>query len=232
LSVTSPGGNTYNTVRARLSAQRCSWSTALPAKSRIVKEGQAQLVHPLLVRSSPYCRQELGHDAAPQSATAGQRYEPHRDGVWTPFTLAQPFRSETLALCDALLTRQAVKNLLHYLQETNGEAHLWLTNYCAANGAPPVDSQNGAQAWLARLAAQPVVVLQDPLRAMTVKREDELPEFLREVSPRDIAERLLALRLDIADEVRVSLEKVSTANSAILLKTLSITMSESPPLED
>ena len=146
--------------------------------------------------------------------------------------LRQPYRAETLSLCDALLTRQAVKNLLHYLQETNGEAHLWLTNYCATNGTPPVDSQNSARDWLARLAAQPVTVLQDPLRATMVKREDEEAKYLREVSPRDIAERLLALRLDIANEVSVDFQKVSTANSAILLKTLSITLSESPPLED
>lgn len=115
----------------------------------------------------------------------------------------------------------ARKTLLHYLQETNGEAHLFLTEYLSQNGPPAVDSGNTARDWLARLAAQPVAVMRDPNPA-TPRTET------REVSPRDLTERLLALRLDVAAEVASDLDRVPTANSAILLATLKLTN----PLEE
>ena len=132
-----------------------------------------------------------------------------------------------------MVTRQALKNLLHYLQETNGEAHLYLNDYLATNGAPKVDAEYSARAWLARLAAQPPVVLSDPGRSSAPSAAAAAQaSSTREVSPRDLVERVLATRLDVAAEIVAEMDKMGASNAAVLLATLSLTLSESPPLED
>ena len=148
-------------------------------------------------------------------------------------SLSQPFHTEAASLLDALLTRQAVKTLLHYASETNGEVHLFLHTYIADVGAPKVDAEGSAARWLSDLAATPLQRLHNPGRssiASPAAMEQALGE--REVSPRDVVERILALRVDIAAELSADLEKVAVANGAILRATLARTLSEAPPLED
>ena len=147
--------------------------------------------------------------------------------------MLQPFRTEAASLLDALLTRQAVRTLVHYCSETNGEMHLFLNSYLAAKPLV-VDDRGSARAWLAELAAQPLTTVADPGRssAPSPAAAEQVLNGLREVSPRDCAERILALRLDIADEFRVDLDKTAVANAEILRAALARTLSQPPPLED
>ncbi len=153
---------------------------------------------------------------------------------WRSAAAPQPYRSETAALVDALLTRQAVRTLLHYASETNGEIHLFLNEYLADHPLT-VDAQNSAKAWLSELAAQPLARLSDPGRssAPSAAGAAQTGEAgVREVSPRDVVERILALRLDVAAEVATDLGAVREANAQVLRATLARTVSEQPPLED
>jgi hypothetical protein len=94
-----------------------------------------------------------------------------------------------------------LKSLLHYLHETNGEAHLWLNDYVSSVGPPNVDAERSAQAWLVDLAAMPLQTVTNPGRSSAPSLQAlEAATSTREVSPRDLVERLLALRLDIAAE--------------------------------
>jgi hypothetical protein len=52
------------------------------------------------------------------------------------------------------------------------------------------------------------------------------------VNPRELLTRLLALRLELAQELIGDLNKVQTANTDILRAVLARTLSEMPPLEE
>ena len=98
-----------------------------------------------------------------------------------------------------------------------------------------MDDKYTARAWLAELAAQPLTRVSDPGRssapsAAALAQVGAAGE--REVSPRDIVERVLALRLDIADEMADELGRAGVGNGEVLRATLARTLSEKPPLED
>lgn len=116
-----------------------------------------------------------------------------------------PYRRETSLLLDSLITRQSVKILLHFLYETNGEAHLWLNEHLAAHGAPKVDAEGSATKWLAHLGSQPPATVSDPGRSSAPSPAAvEQATGVREVNPRDIMSRILQLRLELAKEARVA----------------------------
>jgi hypothetical protein len=138
---------------------------------------------------------------------------------------------------DALLTRQAVRTLLHYLSETNGEMHLFLNEYLAAHPLV-VDAQHSAREWLATLAAQPLTRVSDPGRASApsaaaLSAADPV-KGVREVSPREVVERVLALRVDIASEMCADLEKTRDGNASVLRAALARTLATPapPPAEE
>ena len=122
---------------------------------------------------------------------------------------------------------------MHYCSETNGEMHLYLNGYLSANPLV-VDDKGSAKAWLAELAAQPLTVVAEPGRssAPSPMALEQVTRGLREVSPRDCVERILALRLDIADEFRADLDKTAVVNAEILRAALARTLSQPPPLEE
>ena len=115
-----------------------------------------------------------------------------------------PYRRETSLLLDSLITRQSVKVLLHFLGETNGEAHLWLNEHLATHGPPKVDAEGSATRWLAHLGSQPLAKVSDPGRASAPSPAavEQALHGVREVSPRDILSRILQLRLELAKEAR------------------------------
>ena len=128
-----------------------------------------------------------------------------------------------------------MRTLVHYCSETNGEMHLFLNGYLAEHPLV-VDSSYGARAWLAELAAQPLARVSDPGRSSAPSpaalAQASPDKNVREVSPRDVVERVLALRTDIAAEMAADLDAVREANASVLRAALARTLTDRPPLED
>jgi hypothetical protein len=105
---------------------------------------------------------------------------------------------------------------LNYLSETNGEQHLFLHNYVADNPLP-LAGEADADEWVARLATSPLTTVQDPRRSSvpSVAAAAAVLQGEREVSPRDVAERVLALRAHIAEEMREGLGRMGEANAGV-----------------
>lgn len=92
---------------------------------------------------------------------------------------------ETSRLIKTILTRQAVKTVLNYLSETNGELHYFLHNYVSENPIP-LSGDTDADAWLVALASSPLTSVQDPRRSSvaSVAAAAAVTQGKREVSPR------------------------------------------------
>ena len=118
-----------------------------------------------------------------------------------------------------LLTIQALKTCLFYLMETNGELHLYLNNYIAQN--PLTDD---VDEWLVELAAAPLTKVESKMNARVPTIESLQLKF-REVSPRDVVERVLSFQAELAKEFCKSLEKLGVENAKILRKALERTLS-------
>ena len=84
-----------------------------------------------------------------------------------------------------MVTRQALKTLLNYLSETNGELHLWLHNYISDHPLP-LDGRVDADEWIVALSASPLTKVQDPARSSVVSPAalEAVLHGEREVSPR------------------------------------------------
>jgi len=124
-----------------------------------------------------------------------------------------------------------VRTLVAYAAETNGEVHLFLNEHLAKHPLV-VDANGSAKAWLAELAAQPLTQLADPGRssAPSPAALAQATNGVREVSPRDVCERILALRLDIAAEFQADLDNTAVANAEVLRAALLRTLA--PPPQD
>ncbi|GIL73184.1 hypothetical protein Vretimale_4766 [Volvox reticuliferus] len=134
---------------------------------------------------------------------------------------------ETGRLLKCLLTRQAIKTTLNYLSETNGELHYFLHNYWAEN--PMVmDGSTDADEWLVRLASTPWTKVQDPRRSSVVSAAAAAAVLNgeREVSPREVAERIMRLREHIAKEMTEDLSRIGSDNIDVLKRTLAKTFAE------
>lgn len=142
------------------------------------------------------------------------------------------FSYETKRLVKLVATRQAVKTLLNYLSETNGEQHLWLHNYCADVGLP-LSADVDADEWIAKLASTPLTRVSDPRRSSvpSVAAAAAVMDGEREVSPRDVAERLLALRAHIAAEMAAELGRMGEANAQVKRRALEMSVSDFKPPE-
>lgn len=155
---------------------------------------------------------------------ARRSVQPHREGWGTPYVL------ETAAWLDSLLTRQAVKTLIYYATETNGELHLFLNEWLVQHPLV-VDAKGSHRAWLAELGSQPLTKVLDPGRSSSPSAAalEQVLKGEREVSPRDVLERILALRIDLAEEASVSLARTSIINGEVLRATLARTLQPKPP---
>lgn len=95
---------------------------------------------------------------------------------------------ETSRLIKTIVTRQAVKTVLNYLSETNGELHFFLHNYISENPLP-LAGDTDADAWLVSLASSPLTSVQDPRRSSipSAAAAAAVTQGKREVSPRSAA---------------------------------------------
>ncbi|GBF98886.1 hypothetical protein Rsub_11524 [Raphidocelis subcapitata] len=175
--------------------------------------------------------------AAARAARAAAPLQPRRGGAPRrrgpqPCAAVAPtaFSYETQRLVKLIATRQAVKTLLNYLSETNGEQHLWLHNFVADHPLP-LSGETDADEWVARLATCPLTTVQDPRRSSvpTAVAAAAVLQGEREVSPRDVAERVLALRAHIAEEMSEGLGRMPEANAAVRRRALELSVVDFKP---
>lgn len=166
---------------------------------------------PMLANTRPCVRvRQLGSTRRGRCASA-----PERISGWPT-----PYRDETARIVDALLYRQAAKTLLSYLYESNGEGHHFLSAWLSSHGPPPVDGLHSAKAWCALLAAQPLATVADPRVGSGATRL---------VSPRDLVERMLDVRLSLAAELGEDLGRTRASNADVLRDALARTQAPPPP---
>ena len=137
-----------------------------------------------------------------------------------------PYHTQNEEKLMDLLTVQSVKTVLHYLQETNGEMHLFLNNYIAENpffqtrkNAAGQPKRESGEEWLIKLASSGLTTVTDVNRGSVPTIDDSQPKT-REVSPRDCAERILATRKDLGEDFVSFLEKVEVKNGSVLRNAL------------
>ena len=135
-----------------------------------------------------------------------------------------PYYTQTERKFLDLITIQALKNLLHYLQESNGEMHMFLHNYVNENPIQ-LDEKHSMEDWLTRLAARPLTRVNDPRRSSVPgpAAEESALRNGREVSPRDLVERILAARVHVAQELEGVGENLSVRNNLIFTNALATT---------
>ena len=135
-----------------------------------------------------------------------------------------PYYTQTERKFLDLITIQALKNMLHYLQESNGEMHMFLHNYVHENPIQ-LDEKHSMEDWLTRLAARPLTRVNDPRRSSVPgpAAEESALRNGREVSPRDLVERILAARVHVAQELEGVGEKLSVRNNLIFTNALATT---------
>ncbi len=135
-----------------------------------------------------------------------------------------PYYTQTERKFLDLITIQALKNLLHYLQESNGEMHMFLHNYVHENPIQ-LDEKHSMEDWLTRLAARPLTRVNDPRRSSVPgpAAEESALRNGREVSPRDLVERILAARVHVAQELEGVGENLSVRNNLIFTNALATT---------
>jgi len=137
------------------------------------------------------------------------------------------FSNETSRLTKIIVTRQALKTCLNYLSETNGELHYFLHNYISDNPLS-LDPRVDPDEWLVKLASTPLTTVSDPRRSSIVCPASVAAATRgeREVSPRDVAERIMGLRAHIAQEMADELQQVAADNSNVLRRSLQRTYTE------
>ena len=135
-----------------------------------------------------------------------------------------PYYTQTERKFLDLITIQALKNMLHYLQESNGEMHMFLHNYVHENPIQ-LDEKHSMEDWLTRLAARPLTRVNYPRRSSVPgpAAEESALRNGREVSPRDLVERILAARVHVAQELEGVGENLSVRNNLIFTNALATT---------
>lgn len=135
-----------------------------------------------------------------------------------------PYYTQTERKFLDLITVQALKNVLHYLQESNGEMHMYLHNYISENPIQLGDSHS-MEDWLTGLAARPLTRVNDPRRSSVPgpAAEEAALRGGREISPRDLVERICAARVHVAQELGGVSEKLSVRNNSIFTNALATT---------
>ena len=135
-----------------------------------------------------------------------------------------PYYTQTERKFLDLITVQALKNVLHYLQESNGEMHMYLHNYISENPIQ-LSEQRSMEDWLTGLASRPLTRVNDPRRSSVPgpAAEEAALRGGREISPRDLVERICAARVHVAKELGGVSEKLSVRNNSIFTNALAAT---------
>ena len=142
-----------------------------------------------------------------------------------------PYFTQTAQRFVDLITVQAIKNTLHYLQETNGEMHMYLHAYVVEH---PIARETDMDAWLSELASTPLTRVVDPRRSSVPgpKEEEDALRKGRKVSPRDVCERIMACRVEVAKELAGVTDGLGVRNSSVLRKALEATFREYDDVTD
>jgi hypothetical protein len=132
-----------------------------------------------------------------------------------------PFYSQTSQKFMDLISIQAIKNSLHYMQETNGEMHMFLHEYITENPFE-LSPDKTMDDWLTKLAATPLVRVKDPRRSSVLgpAAEEAALRSGREVSPRDVVERILAVRKEVAKEMVEVVGELELSSRKIFTRAL------------
>jgi hypothetical protein len=137
-----------------------------------------------------------------------------------------PYYTQTERKFLDMITIQALKNLLHFLQETNGEMHMYLHNYIHENPFKLSETRS-MEDWLTDLAAKPLTRVNDPRRSSVPgpAMDEEALRKGREISPRDLVERILQARSNVAEEItrELSAPRLAVKNNKIFTAALSST---------
>ena len=101
---------------------------------------------------------------------------------------------------------------------------MFLHNYVNENPIQ-LDEKHSMEDWLTRLAARPLTRVNDPRRASVPgpAAEESALRNGREVSPRDLVERILAARVHVAQELEGVGENLSVRNNLIFTNALATT---------
>ena len=152
------------------------------------------------------------------------------DGSYVEDYNRSPYYTQTERRFVDLITIQAIKNTLHYLQETNGEMHMYLHAYVAEH---PIANEDMDE-WLSALASTPLTRVVDPRRSSVPgpKEEEDALRKGRKVSPRDVCERIMACRVEVAKELAGVSSQLSVRNSSVLRKALEATFREYDDVTD
>jgi hypothetical protein len=152
------------------------------------------------------------------------------DGSYVEDYNRSPYYTQTERRFVDLITIQAIKNTLHYLQETNGEMHMYLHAYVAEH---PIANEDMDE-WLSALASTPLTRVVDPRRSSVPgpKEEEDALRKGRKVSPRDVCERIMACRVEVAKELAGVSNQLSVRNSSVLRKALEATFREYDDVTD
>ena len=137
-----------------------------------------------------------------------------------------PYYTQTERKFLDMITIQALKNLLHFLQETNGEMHMYLHNHITENPFELSETRS-MEDWLTDLAAKPLTRVNDPRRSSVPgpAMDEEALRKGREISPRDLVERILQARSNVAEELtrELSAPRLAVKNNKIFTAALAST---------
>ncbi|KAL3142311.1 hypothetical protein ABBQ38_002652 [Trebouxia sp. C0009 RCD-2024] len=145
--------------------------------------------------------------------------------AWTRKPDDTPFRDGNRDRLVGLLTERAARTLCYYLSETNLNVHHWLMSYMQRNPIPRSggwDDVSG-ETFLRNLLSMPLehakwTTGRDPLY-------DNIPGC--GVDPRNLAQRVMAIRSQLALEFIEDLRDVSEENSTLLRESLVTSLSMS-----
>ena len=105
---------------------------------------------------------------------------------------------------------------------------MFLNNYCSENEffkAKERGLKETSEEWLCTLSSVPLAQVEDKMRASVPSYESMEPR-VRQVSPRDIAERIMLARMDIARDMCEMLEACERKNGNVLREALERTVSD------
>jgi len=99
---------------------------------------------------------------------------------------------------------------------------MYLHSYLVEN---PITSETDMDDYLSRLAATPLTRVVDPRRSSVPgpREEEEALRKGRKVSPRDVCERIMACRLEVAKELGGVSNQLNVRNNNVLRKALEAT---------
>ncbi|KAF6258851.1 hypothetical protein COO60DRAFT_1074853 [Scenedesmus sp. NREL 46B-D3] len=143
--------------------------------------------------------------------------------AWMRSPYDSPLRDGNRDRLIGLLTERAAKTLMVYLMETNANVYSWLVNFYKQNPIPKDGSWDeiSGEAFLRKLLSMPIE------EAKYNTGRDSLFDNVRscDVDPRSIAQRVMDIRKQLAEEFIQELQMVAEENALLLRETLQSSLS-------